>query len=78
MAGGLTTRIRFLPVILTSLGSESGTPFYPNRRNSQHHFDALTRNLFFVELSGTSGHNFTRAARLIPCDYRLSMSATND
>ena len=31
-AGGLTTRVRFLPLILTSLGSKSGTPFYPNRR----------------------------------------------
>ena len=27
---GVTTRVRFLPVILTSLGSKSGTPFYPN------------------------------------------------
>jgi hypothetical protein len=50
-AGGLTTRVPFLPVILTSLGSKSGTPSYPNRRNSQHYFDALTTNLLFVELS---------------------------
>ena len=27
-ARGLTTRVRFLRVILTSLGSKSGTPFY--------------------------------------------------
>ena len=32
-AGGVTTRVRFLPLILTSLGSKSGTPFYLNRRN---------------------------------------------
>ncbi len=32
-AGGVTTRVRFLPVILTSLGSKSGTPFYLNHRN---------------------------------------------
>jgi uncharacterized membrane protein (UPF0136 family) len=31
-ARGVTTRVRFLPVILTSLGSKSGTPFYPNCR----------------------------------------------
>ena len=30
-ARGVTTRVRFLPVILTSLGSKSGTPFYLNR-----------------------------------------------
>jgi hypothetical protein len=30
---GVTTRVRFLPVILTSLGSKSGTPFYLNHRN---------------------------------------------
>jgi uncharacterized membrane protein (UPF0136 family) len=29
---GVTTRVRFLPVILTSLGSKSRTPFYMNRR----------------------------------------------
>jgi hypothetical protein len=32
-AQGLTTRVRFLPVILTSLGSKSGTPFYLKHRN---------------------------------------------
>ena len=32
-ARGLTTRVRFLPLILTSLGSKSGTPFYLNHRN---------------------------------------------
>jgi hypothetical protein len=31
--GGVTTRVRSLPLILTSLGSKSGTPFYPNHRN---------------------------------------------
>ena len=30
-ARGVTTRVRFLPLILTSLGSKSGTPFYLNR-----------------------------------------------
>ena len=29
---GVTTRVLFLLVILTSLGSKTGTPFYPNRR----------------------------------------------
>ena len=32
--GGVTTRVRFLPVILTSLGSKSGMPlYYLNHRN---------------------------------------------
>jgi hypothetical protein len=30
-ARGVTTRVRFLRVVLTSLGSKSGTPFYLNR-----------------------------------------------
>jgi len=30
---GVTTRVRFLPTILTSLGSKSGTLFYLNHRN---------------------------------------------
>jgi hypothetical protein len=29
---GVTTRVLFLLVILTSLGSKTGTPFYPNCR----------------------------------------------
>ena len=32
-ARGVTTRVRFLPLILTSLSSKSGTPFYLNHRN---------------------------------------------
>lgn len=32
-ARGVTTRVRFLTSILTSLGSKSGTLFYLNRRN---------------------------------------------
>ena len=32
-AQGLTTRVRFLPVILTSLDSKNQTPFYLNHRN---------------------------------------------
>jgi hypothetical protein len=31
--GGVTTRVRFPALILTSVGSKSGTPFYPNYRN---------------------------------------------
>jgi hypothetical protein len=31
--GGVTTRVRFLAMILTSLGSKSGMPFYLNHRN---------------------------------------------
>ena len=41
-AQGLTTRVRFLPVILTSLGSKSGTPFLPETPKScQRYFDTL-------------------------------------
>jgi hypothetical protein len=32
-ARGVTTRVRFLPAILTSLGSKSETLFYLNHRN---------------------------------------------
>jgi hypothetical protein len=46
-ARGETTRVRFLPMILTSLGSKSGTPFYPNRREHVNvillHFGNLFR-----------------------------------
>ena len=42
-ARDVTTRVLFLFVILTSLGSKSKTPFYLNRRKRQHYYDAAER-----------------------------------
>ena len=47
--GSVTTRVRFLALILTSLGSKSGTPFYLNHRNRVNTFLRFCEKLFRTE-----------------------------
>ena len=50
-ARGVTTRVRFLPLILTSLGSKSGTPLYLNQlKTCQHYFEPFDDESALLEL----------------------------
>ena len=54
---GVTTRVRFLPLILTSLGSKEWNALLAESlKRCQHYFDALTTNPLLLELkASTSG-----------------------
>ena len=54
---GVTTRVRFLPLILTSLGSKEWNALLAESlKRCQHYFDALTTNPLLLELNAsTSG-----------------------
>ena len=48
---GVTTRVVFLALILTSLGSKSGTPLYLNHRNGVNNImKLLTTNMLLLKL----------------------------
>ena len=71
---GVTTRVLFLPVILTSLGSKSGTPFYLNRRKRVNTILKLlaTHPLFLEAQLRTSGQDVprTQGRRSAGCNWR--------
>jgi hypothetical protein len=51
-ARGVTTRVRFLPTILTSLGSKSRTLFYLNHRNRVNTILTLAHEFAFARSYG--------------------------
>jgi len=65
-ARGVTTRVRFLPTILTSLGSKSGTPFYLNQGNRVNTILTLYESAFIRSPRGATVTSLEGAQRGIP------------
>ena len=74
---GVTTRVLFLPVILTGF-QEWNAVLAESLKRCQHYFDALTTNPLSLDLSRNDWTQCDASRKTSHLRRRLSMPPTND
>ena len=75
---GITIRVRFLPLILTSLGSKSGTLFVPESgKTCQHYFGGFQTRDFSRYADRPEIPNQALTALTVVCGVLRALGGTN-